>query len=155
MIASSIARLRPRAPVRRRAGSRVARRSGVAAVELALCMPVICILAFGMIETCNIMFLRTRMLSACYEAARYGTRPTTSSASQATNSQVSTYCSSLLTQLGVQGATVTVTPGNLSSAVPQTQVTVSATAPLSKNAVTSFVIANSMTIAAQATLIVE
>jgi Flp pilus assembly protein TadG len=127
----------------------------VAAVELALCMPVICILAFGMIETCNIMFLRTRMLSACYEAARYGTRPTTSSASQATNSQVSTYCSSLLTQLGVQGATVTVTPGNLSSAVPQTQVTVSATAPLSKNAVTSFVIANSMTIAAQATLIVE
>jgi Flp pilus assembly protein TadG len=144
---------------RRPLGRRVLRtgrtRSGAAAVELALSLPVICILAFGMIETCNMMFLRTRMISACYEAARYGTRPTTSNATQATNSQVSTYCSTLLTQLGVQGATVTITPSNLSSAAPQTQVTVSASAPLKQNAVTSFVIPSSSTVAAQATLIVE
>jgi Flp pilus assembly protein TadG len=155
MNASGQWRLRRQGPIRRRIGSRATRHLGVAAVELALCLPVICILAFGMIETCNMMFLRTRMISACYEAARYGTRPTTSSAMQATNSQVSTYCSTLLTQLGVNGATVTVTPSNLSSAVPQTQVTVTATAPLSQNAVTSFVVPGSTSIVGQATLIME
>jgi Flp pilus assembly protein TadG len=155
MSASSQWRLWRPTPIRRRVGSRASRHLGVAAVELALCLPVICILAFGMIETCNMMFLRTRMISACYEAARYGTRPTTSNATQATNSQVSTYCSTLLTQLGVNGATVTVTPSNVSSAVPQTQVTVTASAPLSQNAVTAFVIPGSSTITSQATLIME
>ncbi len=79
----------------------------MATVELALCLPVLVSLAFGTIEICNVVYLRTRMLSAAYEACRLATRPTTSSQVAATGPQVITYCNSLLTQLGVNGATVT------------------------------------------------
>lgn len=160
MIASGKRPLRRRRPVWGRAGLRFAsprssRRSGTAAVELALCLPVLLTLALGTIEVCNVMFVRTRMLSAAYEACRLATRPTTASTPAATSTQVTTYCNTLLTQLGIQGATVTVSPSSLASIVPQTQVSVSVSAPLSQNTATSFVIAKTMTIYAKATLISE
>ncbi len=118
-------------------------------------MPVMLALAFGVIETCNVMFVRTRMLSAAYESCRLATRPTTSTAPAATSTQVTTYCNTLLSQLGVQGATVTISPSGLANVVPQTVVSVSISAPLSQNTVTSFVLHNAMTIYASATLICE
>jgi Flp pilus assembly protein TadG len=127
----------------------------MAAVELALCLPVVITLAFGTIELCNVVYVRTRMLSAAYESCRLATRPTTSSSLAATSSQVTTYCNSLLTQFGVNGATVTLSPSSLTSAVPQTVVSVSITAPWSQNTVTSVVLQNAMTINASATLVCE
>ena len=131
------------------------RRRGAAAVELAFSMPFLMALTFGMLEYNNKVMLRTRMVSAAYEAARLATRPTTSQTSAATASSVSTYCSTLLTQLGVNGATVTVTPSDLSNVTPQTQVKVSISAPLSQNSLTSVVISSSATVTASATLVVE
>jgi Flp pilus assembly protein TadG len=145
---------RPRQPSRRaRAFGRG--RSGAAAVELALCIPVVLILAFGMLETCNLVQVRTRMLSAAYEATRLATRPTTSSNLAATSTQVTTYCTTLLTQLGVQGATVTISPASLTSITPLTPVTLTVSAPLSQNAITAFVLRSAMTISVQVTLISE
>jgi Flp pilus assembly protein TadG len=132
-----------------------AKRRGVAAVELALCLPVLLATSLGMIETCNVMFVQARMQSAAFEAARYATRPTTSTQTAATAAQVTTYANTLLTQLGVTGATVTLNPASLASAAPQSLVTVTISAPLSQNSVTSFVIASSMVLTAQATLIIE
>jgi Flp pilus assembly protein TadG len=130
-------------------------RRGVAAVELALCLPLLVTLAFGMIESSNLVHLRTRMYSAAYESARLATRPTTSENTAASSSAVTSYCTSILQQLGVNGATVTLSPSNLSTVVPQQLVTVTITAPLNKNSFTSLVINSSQTISAQATLIVE
>lgn len=140
--------------VRRTAGGLASRRLGVAAVELALCLPVLLITALGMIETCNTLFVQARLQSAAYEAVRYATRPTTATSTAATNAQVITYAGTLLTQLGVSGGTVTVTPANISSANTQTQVTVTITAPLSSNTVSTFVV-KTMTITAAATMIKE
>lgn len=134
---------------------RMQSRRGAAAAELALCVPFLIALAFGMLEYNSAVLLRTRMVSAAYESARLATRPTTSETSAATASQVTTYCNSLLTQLGVKGATVTLTPSSLSGVTPQTAVTVSITAPFSQNTLTSIVIPAATTVKASATLIVE
>jgi Flp pilus assembly protein TadG len=130
-------------------------RPGVAAVELALCAPLLIVLAFGMIEVCNLVHLRTRMYSAAYESARLATRSTTAQTTAASSAAVTAYCNSLLQQLGVQGATVSLQPGNLSTVVPEQMVTVTITAPLSMNTVTSIVVNSSQNITAQATLVIE
>lgn len=130
-------------------------RKGAATVELALCLPVLLTIGLGMIETSNVVFIQSRLQSAAYESARLATRPTTSSATAATNAQVQTYCQTLLKQLGVNGATVTVSPANLANAAPQTLATVSISAPWSQNSVTSFLMNNSLTLTASTTLVVE
>ena len=130
-------------------------RRGAAAVELALCSPLLIVLALGMIETCNLVHLQTRMCSAAYESARLATRPTTSQNSAATSAVVTNNCTALLKQLGVNGANVTLNPSDLSTVAPQQMVTVTITAPLSQNTVTSLVVDKSQTIRAQASLVVE
>lgn len=130
-------------------------RSGAATVELALCLPVVIVLAFGMMETCNMVFVRTRMISAAYEACRLATRPTTSNQTAATSSQVIAYCNTLLTQLGVNGASVSLSPASLTNVTPLTPVTLTVTAPLSSNAISSYVLRNAMTLTVNVTLIIE
>src|SRR4029077_8981847 len=98
-------------------------RRAVAAVELALCLPLLVALAFGMIESSNLVHLRTRMYSAAYEGARLATRPATSPAAAAPTAPVPTYCTTVLTQLGVKGPQVTISPANLSTVTPQELVT--------------------------------
>jgi len=130
-------------------------RLGAATVELALCLPFLLTIAFGMIECCNLLYLRTRMYSAAYEAVRLATRPTTAETTAATGSQVTSYCTTLLTQLGVQGAQVTLSPSDLSTVTPQQVVTVSVSAPLSQNTLTSLVLSGAQNLSAQASLAVE
>ncbi len=135
--------------------SRLSARTGAAAVELALCLPVLVPLYFGTLETSNLMLTQARMQAAAYESVRLATRPTTSTALAASAGQVSSTCTSLLTQLGVQGATVTVNPGSLSGLAPQTLVTVTVSAPFAQNTLTSVVLGSSMTLTASATMVVE
>jgi Flp pilus assembly protein TadG len=130
-------------------------RAGAAAVELALCLPILLTTALGMIETCNVVFLQARMQSAAFEAARLATRPTTSQAVAATATQVIADANTLLTQLGVSNATVTLSPASLSSVTPGTLVTVTITARLVNNSVTCLVLSNSLSLTAQATMIIE
>ncbi len=133
---------------------RPSNRKGAAAVELALCLPVLVSLYFGTLETCNLMFTQARMQAATYESARLATRPTTSTTMAATAGAVQSNCTSLLSQLGVQGATVTISPGSLSGLAPQTPVTVSVSVPLASNSLTSVVL-GSMTLNASTTMVVE
>ncbi len=53
---------------RQRVKSRL--RVGTAAVELALCMPIMVVVVFGTIESCNSIFLKQTATSAAYEAAK-------------------------------------------------------------------------------------
>lgn len=131
------------------------RRCGTASVELALCLPVLLTLTFGMLETCNLVNQRTRMLAVAYESARYATRPTTAAATAATAAQVNAYCTTLLQQVSVNGAQVTLSPSDLTSIKSQTPVTVTITAPLSQNSFTSFVVKSPSNLTAQATLVFE
>ena len=45
-------------------------RTGTAAVELALCMPIMVVVVFGTIEACNSIFLKETATSAAYEASK-------------------------------------------------------------------------------------
>ena len=140
---------------RRRGNSRQTRRGGYAAVELALCVPFLITVGFGAIETCNVIHLRTRMYSAAYDAVRLATRPTTSQKVAATSAEVTSRATTLLTQLGVANATVTLQPTDLSAATAQTPVTVTISAPLSKNSLTTYVLTGTQNMTVQATLIME
>jgi Flp pilus assembly protein TadG len=130
-------------------------RRGAAAVELALVLPFLITLVFGMLEYNAAVMLKTRMVSAAYEAARMATRPTTSAKTAATTAEVQSYCESLLGELHVNGAAVTVTPANLGSAAPQTLVTVSITAPFGANSPTCILLSPTGTYSASASLVVE
>ena len=140
--------------VRRRLPLRVKRR-GAAVVELALCLPVLLIFTLGMTEVCNLMHVRQRTITAAYDGARYATRPTTSGTQAATAAQVIARCQTTLTQLNVRGATVTLSPANLTNIAPQTPVTVTIAAPMSQNSMSGFVLSTSNTLTVQATLIYE
>lgn len=134
-------------------GRRRNHRRGAVTVELALCLPMLLVTGLGMIETINLVSVQARLQSAAYEAARLATRPTTSSATAATSAQVQAYGQTLLTQLGISGATVT--SPDLSNATPQTVISVTVSAPWSQNSATSFLVSNSLNLSSQATLIVE
>jgi Flp pilus assembly protein TadG len=138
-------------PTRRLGGER----RGAATVELALCLPVLLTTALGMIETCNLMFTQARMQSVCFESARLACRPTTSNAVAATSAQVISYADTLLTQLGVTGTTVTISPATITGLTPGTAVTVTITASFSSNSVTHFVLSSSLSLTSTATMIIE
>lgn len=110
---------------------------------------------FGMIEACNAVYVQARLQSAAFESVRLATRPTTATNLAASASQVQATCNTLLTQLGVQGATVTISPSDLTNLTPQTLVTVSISAPFSQNTVTSIVVTNSPVLSASATMVIE
>ena len=124
-------------------------------VELALCLPVLLITVFGIIETTNVVYIQTRMQSVAYEGARVATRPATSASTAASAATVTAACNTMLTQLGVNNATVTLNPASLASLVPQQTVTVTVTAPLNKNNTTAYVLKSALTITASATLVCE
>jgi Flp pilus assembly protein TadG len=110
---------------------------------------------FGMIEVTNLIFIEARIQSVAYESARLATRPTTSNSTAANNAQVVAYGQSLLAQLGINNATINVSPSNLLAATPGTLVTVAITAPSGSNSPTSYLLRNSVTLSAQTTLVVE
>ena len=130
-------------------------RRGLATVELALCLPMLLIFALGTTEVCNWMHVRQRAMTAVYDGVRYATRPTTSGRQAATSAQVIARCQSLLTQLQVNGATVTVNPNNLTNIMPETQVTVTITVPMAQNSMSAYVLNSSSNVTATATMIFE
>lgn len=138
----------------RRVGSRAARR-GVVTTELAICLPVLLTFAFGMMELCSILHVRQRMVTACYDTVRLATRPTTHRSRAATADEALTRCRATLTNLGVRGATVSISPSDLSTAMPGTIVTVTVTAPLSQNSVTSWVVNSNSNFTTQSTMVFE
>lgn len=62
-------------PSLRGRSTRAGRRRGAAAVETALLLPLLILLAFGSIELSNMIFLKQTLSIAAYEGARAATRP--------------------------------------------------------------------------------
>ena len=104
-----------------------AHRKGTATVELAVCLPLLMIVAVGSIEATNAIFLKEHLTSAAYEAARMVTAPGQTAAAATTAAQ------NVLNQFGISGGTITITPTVTSSTPTGTQVTVTVSAPLSSN----------------------
>lgn len=104
------------------------RRQGSAVVEMAVCLPVLLLLTFGSIQTCDMLFLKHAATAAAYE----GTLAV--SKSDATTASVTEAALRILQSLGIQHATVSISPGIEVADMPQgTQVTVSVNVPVSAN----------------------
>jgi Flp pilus assembly protein TadG len=132
-----------------------AARRGLATVELALCLPMLLTFALGTTEVCNWMHVRQRALTAVYDGVRYATRPTTSGRQAATSAEVIARCQTLLDQLDINGATVTVSPNDLTNIMPETQVTVTIVVPMAQNSMSAYVLNSSSNVTATATMIFE
>ncbi len=100
---------------------RLARR-GAHIVEMALVLPILIMIVFGIIEFSRANQIRQTVKQAAYEGARVGITM------DATVASVQAQANSVLTGVGITGGTVTVSPNPITSTTPFVTVTVSASA---------------------------
>ena len=107
---------------------------GVAAAELAVCLPIVVLLVIATIEACSAVFLKQSLTVAAYEGVR------TSLVNGATVDTVRTKCNQILSDRRIEGGTVTVQPTDINSLQPGDYVDVTISAPCAANSVvpTSF-----------------
>lgn len=105
----------------------VERLRGLAAVEAALLLPLVCLLLFGMIEY-GWIFLKAEELNS---AAREGARMAI--VQGATSAEVIAKCDAMMTDCGLGGSgyTLTLSPTDISSLSPGQALSVSITVPYS------------------------
>lgn len=79
-------------------------RQGVSAVELALILPLLMLLVFGAVQSCNTIHLKQAMVTAAFEGSRVVSRDS------ATREDVINRCSAILQARNVTNFTITLTP---------------------------------------------
>ena len=107
-------------------------RHGIAAVELAVCLPVLMLLMLGAIESSNIVFLRQALVQASYEAAKLASRPEATAADAAARAQ------GVLTAREIDGYSVSLTPPTTKNLARGTDISVTITAPMDANKLVPF-----------------
>ncbi|MEN1678876.1 MAG: TadE family protein [Planctomycetota bacterium] len=125
------------------------RRKGVEIVELAVSMPLLTVLVFGVLETCEALFLNQSASIAAYESARVAARP------DATALMAIDRGDELMTGRRVQGASVEVSPPDIQNAARGTPITITVRAPFGSNRTTGFVLSNNLVIEQSATMVRE
>jgi Flp pilus assembly protein TadG len=102
-------------------------RSGLAVVELAICLPLMVMLTFGAIEAANAIYLKQTLVTAAYEAAR------TATALGATQKDGEDRYSEVVNAVGMKGSAITFTPQIKSDTPSGTAIKVTVTAPADSN----------------------
>ncbi|MDX1948132.1 MAG: TadE/TadG family type IV pilus assembly protein [Pirellulaceae bacterium] len=103
------------------------KRRGAAAVEFAICLPLLLTLVLGVIETSNALFVQHAITCAAYEGANVA------SATGGTSATANTRAQQVLTSLGIKSATVSFSPAVTSSTPVGTKIVVTCTVPLTAN----------------------
>ena len=101
------------------------RRQGALTIEMAFCIPIVFLILLGTLEFSRMNMLRNSIDNAAYEGARRGVVP------GATASDCVTSANRVLTAVGANNATVTVTPPTLTDSTQQVSVAISI--PMSSN----------------------
>jgi Flp pilus assembly protein TadG len=136
--------------MRRRIRSRAhTRRPGVAASELAVCLPVLVLLVLAMIECCTMIFLKQSLTVAAYEGIRTAVEP------NATAATVRTASESVLTDRRVRGGTVTITPVDFQNLARGQYIELTVTAPANENSVIPGSFFRGRTLSASASMMKE
>ncbi|MEP3479880.1 MAG: TadE family protein [Fuerstiella sp.] len=81
-------------------------RDGAAAVEFAVCLPMLLVILIGVIEASSMIYLKQSLSVAAYEGIRASVK------AGATTSDVEAACNQILTARRVNGATIEITPSN-------------------------------------------
>ncbi|MCA9011034.1 MAG: pilus assembly protein [Planctomycetaceae bacterium] len=103
-------------------------RSAVVTVELSIVLPVLMILVIGVVETCNLFYVKQSLTIAAYEGARAAI------VKGMAVSAINTRSNQVLTDRHIAGTTVSITPNPPSSAAYGTYITVQVQAPYAANA---------------------
>jgi Flp pilus assembly protein TadG len=122
---------------------------GVAAAELAVCLPVVVLIVIATIEACSALFLKQSLTVAAYEGAR------TALAERQVAGSVQTACAQILTDRKVKDATVTVNPTDIASLKPGDYIDVTVSAPCNSNSVVPTTFYRGRTLSATASMMVE
>jgi Flp pilus assembly protein TadG len=125
------------------------RRRGVAAAELAVCLPVVVLIVIATIEACSMVFLKQSLTVAAYEGVR------TALVEGATDTSVRATCERILRDRRVEGAAVTVEPSNFGALEPGDYVDVTVTAPCDTNSVAPNTFYRGRTLTATASMMIE
>jgi Flp pilus assembly protein TadG len=100
---------------------------GVAAVELAICLPVLALLVFGAIEATAFIFLKQSLHVAAYEGARSGSRIAGNQAEATARARA------ILDSRDVRGATITFISGDVESTERGQPIIIEVAAPTNVN----------------------
>jgi Flp pilus assembly protein TadG len=104
------------------------RRSGAAAVEFAICLPLMLLITFGAVEAANGIYLKQILTQAAYETARIiSNSGGTESAGMAQGQQI-------LDARQIQDGSIEVEPAIAADTEPGTEIVVTVSAPSNSNA---------------------
>ncbi len=106
-----------------------ARRRGAALTELAICLPLLSIVTLGAIEAANGLYVRQKLITVAYDLSR------SAAAHGDQTVKISTQATALFKSYGIKGGSYSFSPSNFSNAKPGTEITVTVTAPLSRNSI--------------------
>lgn len=124
-------------------------RRGAATVELAVCLPVIVILAIGSMESASMIFLRQALVQSAYESVKEAVKTNGGQATALTRGQ------EVLAFRDITGESITFEPSNVDDLEPGTPVTVTVSAPGDANSVIPFGPFKGQTISVTATMLKE
>jgi len=149
MILKSKKLKRARKPSLRSAKRFRGKRFGAAAVEFAVCLPLIILIVAGSIEGASLLFLRQALIQSSYEGAKVAIRL------DSTNADVTNVALSVTEGRNLNGVVVETTPSDVST-VPQGElIQVRVTAPTSGNSLFFNGVFTQQTVAAEAVFVKE
>ncbi len=96
---------------------------------MAVVLPVLLLLIFGIIESCNLIYLKQSLTVAAYEGVR------ASVAEGNTDVEVQSRAYQVINDRKVKSSTLTVTPSNFTAAPYGTYIAVEVSAPYSANSI--------------------
>ena len=124
-------------------------RRGVAATELAVCLPVLVLLVLATVETTGMIFVQQSLEIACYEATRVALAP------GAEEANVKYQAELILQSRGVKSATVTVSPADIPGTAAGAWISVKSSAPFSANSLMGGWLFKSKTLVAEVQMMKE
>jgi Flp pilus assembly protein TadG len=125
------------------------RRRGVAAAELAVCLPIVVLLVIATIEACSALFLKQSLTAAAYEGVR------TAIEQNATPATVQAACNQILADRKIQDAKVTIKPANIAALNPGDFVDITVSAPCDSNSAVPTAFYRGRTLSANASMMIE
>jgi hypothetical protein len=131
----------------RRSGRRPHR--GVAAAELAVCLPIVVLLVVATIEACSAIFLKQSLTVAAYEGVR------TALEEGATATNVEDTCNRIFADRRIKGARVRVRPSDIAALEPGEFVDVIVSAPAASNSVVPATFYRGRTLSSTASMMIE
>lgn len=124
-------------------------RRGVAAAELAVCLPIVVLLVLATIESCSALFLKQSLTAAAYEGVRAAIQK------GATKGTVQAACQQILDDRRIQSSQVTLNPSDIASLKPGEYIDVSVSAPCNSNSPVPTAFFRGRTLTAKASMMIE